>query len=53
VRVDEGHQSIERPPTQLDRSAIGQQLATMADDLESAKFDYCRNFRGPGHAAGL
>src|SRR5207245_8794329 len=45
ARVDEGHQRIERPPTELDRSAIGQQLATPADDLESAKFDCCRSFR--------
>jgi hypothetical protein len=37
--VDEGHQRIERPTAQLDRSAIGQQLATMADDLEPAKFN--------------
>ncbi len=45
ARVDEGHQRIERPTTQLDRSAIGQQLAAMADDLVSAKFDRRRNFR--------
>jgi hypothetical protein len=45
ARVDEGHQRIERPTAQLNRSPIGQQLATIADDLEPAKFDRLRNFR--------
>jgi hypothetical protein len=43
--VNEGHQRIERPTAQLDRSVIGQKLAAMADDLEPAKFNYCGNFR--------
>jgi hypothetical protein len=37
--LDEGHQRIERPPAQLDPAPIGQKLATMAHDLESAKFN--------------
>ena len=41
--VDEGNQRIERPTAQLDRSAIGQQLAAMAHDLEPAKFNGYRN----------
>ena len=41
--VDEGNQRIERPTAQLDRSAIGQQLAAMAHDLEPAKFNSYRN----------
>jgi hypothetical protein len=42
--VDEGHQRIERPTAQLDRSAIGQQLSAMADDLEPAKLKDFRIF---------
>ncbi len=37
--VDEGQQRIERPTAELDRSAIGQQLAAMPYDLEPAKFN--------------
>ena len=50
--VEEGYQRIERPTAQLDRSAIGQQLAAMRDDLKSAKFNADRIFR-PSHLEGL
>ncbi len=49
--VEEGHQRIERPPAQLDRLAIGQQLAAMADDLEPAKFNGRRMFGQLSHGA--
>ena len=51
--VDEGHQRIERPTAQLDRSAIGQQLPAMADDLEPTKFNSYGIFRLPSHGTGL
>ncbi len=51
--VDEGYQRIERPTAQLDRSAIGQQLAAMAEDLEATKFNGYGIFGLPGHGTGL
>ena len=51
--VDEGHERLERPRAQLDRPAIGQQLAAMADDLESAKFNGCRMFGQPSHSGQI
>jgi len=37
--VDEGQERIESPTSQLERSAIGQQLPAVAHDLEPAKFN--------------
>jgi len=51
--VDEGDQRIERPTTQFDGSAICQQFAAMADDLEPAKFNGYGIFRLPSHRTGL
>jgi hypothetical protein len=47
--VDEGYQRIERPTAQLDRSAIGQQLAAMADDGEPTKVNSYGIFGLPSH----
>ena len=49
MSVDEGHQRIERPPTQLDGPAIDQQLAAMTDDLEPAEFNGRRRFGHRNH----
>jgi hypothetical protein len=49
ARVDEGDQGIERPTAQLDRSAIGQQLAAMADDPEPTKVNRYGIFGLPSH----
>jgi hypothetical protein len=51
--VDEGQERIERPTAQLDRSAIRQQLAAMAHDLEPAKFNGYGIFGLPSHGIGL
>jgi len=51
--VDEGHERIERPPAQLDRPAIGQQLAAVSDNPEPAKFNGCRIFGHSGHGARI
>jgi hypothetical protein len=40
VRLEESHQRVERPATQLHRSTVDQQLPAMADDLEPAEL-YC------------
>jgi hypothetical protein len=48
--VDEGYQRIERPTAELDRAAIGQQLATMAGKLEPAKFNGYRIFGWATHS---
>ena len=53
VSVDEGHQRIERPPAQLDRPAIDQQLAAVADDPKPAKFNRCLIFGQSSHGAWI
>ena len=37
--LDERHQHVERPPTELDRLAIGEQFAAMRQDLKAAELD--------------
>src|SRR5438094_7540368 len=49
ARLDEGHECVKCAPAQLDRPAVGQQLALEADDLEPAVFDGCLTFGQPGH----
>jgi len=45
ARVDEGHECIERSRAELDRPAVGQQLAAMGDDLEPAKIQWLPDVR--------
>src|SRR5438132_12736967 len=49
ARLDEGHECVKCAPAQLDRPAVGQQLALEADDLGPAVFDGCLTFGQPGH----
>src|SRR5262245_40700098 len=47
--VDESHERIECPTTQLHRSTIDQQLSAMTDDSEPAKLNCDGNFRCSRH----
>src|SRR3989442_13423759 len=51
--VDEGHERVERPSAELDRPAIGEQLAAMTDHLKSAEFNRCCRIGHPSHGGRI
>lgn len=53
VRVEEGHQRIERAAPEPHRTAVGQQFTAMADDLEPAKCNGYGMIGLSAHVVGL
>jgi hypothetical protein len=42
--LDQHHQHVERAPAELQRPAIGEELAAVRQDPETAEFDRCRRY---------
>ena len=53
LRLDKRHQHIEGAPAEMDRPTVGEELAAMRQDPETAKLDDRRRFGREIHSRGL